>query len=438
MDPALFRQIMGQGALGEQSSLADQEVADLIARRKAMNAQGSTTGAGALLSGIGDMIMGRKEAELRQKRLDLAHQMASGRQTWAQAYGNAQQGGGEAPAPEGPGGAPAFGAQPDPMAAQQLRTTGMLSGDPVIGGYLKQEPTMQLHQEQMRKIQEENQAIGSPQAQSAYAKLAKAMGLELPEGTPAATMRGMLPTMEKLAAAREAASARRDSAQYLGSFRRDAQQAREDQARDKRWTQFGQELDPARGRAGPLGKQLDLQAQIDRDLGLIQQNPNPTDQQIYELARGLDRAISGAAPTMGSTEHLVPSTLLGKVRGVQQFLTNKPTGADKQAFVAQMGETLQRLRDATQGNIRQWQGKKASRYSDLAKNDQARFEAELQNWGLGADEFDPQTWVYKGKAKSATAPAGPAGEDAEALAWAKANPADPRAQKILQLQGTAK
>jgi hypothetical protein len=132
----------------------------------------------------------------------------------------------------------------------------------------------------------------------------------------------------------------------MAEYRKSAQQQREDQALDKRWTQFGQELDPARGRSGPLGKQLEQVAQIDRDLGLIQSNPNPTDQQIYELARGLDRAISGAAPTMGSTEHLVPSTLMGKIRSVQQYLSNKPTGADKQAFVAQMGETLQRLRDA--------------------------------------------------------------------------------------------
>lgn len=404
-------------ALLDGPSIEDQQnlLAQKIKRAQELGApQQHTTGIGTLLGGIGQILMGRKERDLRDQQMALAGQAGQMRRGFLGDYMQAQQGGGQSPAPEGPGGVPSFGSQPDPQRQQQLQMAGMLSGDPMIAQYVQHAPKMFEEQEKARKTQQENQALDSPEAGRAYRIFAQQMGINLPDGTPSATLRALMPTLEKMYAARESGSARRDSAAMMADYRKSAQQQRADQAREKRWTQFGQELDPARGRSGPLGKQLEQVAQIDRDLGLIQSNPNPTDQQIYELARGLDRAISGAAPTMGSTEHLVPSTLMGKIRSVQQYLSNKPTGADKQAFVAQMGETLQRLRDAGQGNIRQWQGKKASRYSDLAKEDQSRFESELQNWGLGADEFDPQSWVYKGKPKPPPSPPGAGAPDAAA------------------------
>jgi hypothetical protein len=89
----------------------------------------------------------------------------------------------------------------------------MVSGDPQISGFLQHAPKMAEEQEKARKAKLESDALDSPEAGRAYRMFADQMGIKLPEGTPSATLRALMPTAEKMYArgsqARRAATAPR-------------------------------------------------------------------------------------------------------------------------------------------------------------------------------------------------------------------------------------
>lgn len=211
-----WSQILGAAGTQEQQGQIDQQLADLLARRRAYQPYQATTGIGAALGGLGDILRRKQfdtqEAGLRQQRQDLSGQMAAGRGNFLQQLMQAQQGGGQAPAPEAPGGMPSFGSQPDPQRQQQLGMAGMLSGDPVIQGYLQHAPQMEMAQENLRKAQEERTALATPEAGAAGRQLLSKFGFGVSEATPNATVRALLPTAEKGYAAETSAQARRDVA----------------------------------------------------------------------------------------------------------------------------------------------------------------------------------------------------------------------------------
>jgi len=201
MDPALLQQILGAGPLAEQQTQADQELQDLIARRRTYQAQGSRTGAGALLGGIADIIMGNREGDIRAKQADLSKQMAGVRGQYGQAWLGT---------PMGPAAPPGMPDHPpriplSPEDQTHLASLGELSGDPLMGkmaaGALlrgQQAPKLALETEQARKVQQENQAMESPEGSVALRALLGKYGVPgLSEKTPNAVMRALLPTAEK-------------------------------------------------------------------------------------------------------------------------------------------------------------------------------------------------------------------------------------------------
>lgn len=304
---------------------------------------------------------------------------------------------------------------------------------------------MALEQQALAKGQRQEQdaqAAQAPEAVSLKRALAKRFGLDA-TNAPAQALDSLLPLAEKGWAAEQSATARRDSLaaqredrSARALERKDALEFRtsekESQLADKQFIALGDAVNLARGRQGEAGKAMGTIQQAKRDLQLIEQNPNPSEQQLYEIARGLDRVISGAAPTIGATEHLVPQTLRGKVANFEQWLRNKPTGAEKQEFVKQYKDTLERISAATVDFTNDTNAKTFNSRSHLAKRDPERWNAAITAAGLSPEDFDQKTWVYKGKPK-----AQPSTDDAAAIEWAKAHPDDPRATAIMKLHGAA-
>lgn len=308
-------------------------------------------------------------------------------------------------------------------------------------GILERRPGMALQRAQLGKLQEQD-AVQKDPATAKY--LRKAIGMFAPgmagpelDAAPASVLQQTLGTAEKYGQAQASAQARKEAAQAAAQDRASraeaAKEAKDAGDTDKQFVALGNALNLARGRQGEAGKAMGTLQQAARDAALIAQNPNPPPQQLYELARGLDRLISGAAPTIGATEHLIPKTWRGSLADFSQWLTSQPKGAGGQAFVKQMQETINRIRESTQGFVDSTNAKTVNAYSHLSRKNAERFKSAIRSAELDPSNFDQTTWEYRGAPKAQPVEAHP--QDSEAVQWAKANPGDPRAVAILKANG---
>jgi hypothetical protein len=220
MDQDLLQRILGAGSVGEQENQIDQQLQDVLRRRQLRQPGQYKTGYGAALGGIADMISAYKsrsaEEDLRKQRAGLAGQTTQARSSLADAIMGAQQ---------------PVQAPPDMIAApgmdqasqerdrqgelQRLGSVGELSGDPVMSrvgssllARLQQKPKLDLEQEQLRKAQDEREALASPEYGTAGRTLLQRFGLQVPQNTPNRVLNVLMPTAEKGYAAEQSAKAR--------------------------------------------------------------------------------------------------------------------------------------------------------------------------------------------------------------------------------------
>ncbi len=59
-------------------------------------------------------------------------------------------------------------------------------------------------------------------------------------------------------------------------------------------------------------------------------------QQVYEIARGYDKVVSGGNPTISGTAHLIPPAAMNSLANFNQWLTSNNTGAGQGSIVQQM------------------------------------------------------------------------------------------------------
>jgi NACalpha-BTF3-like transcription factor len=94
----------------------------------------------------------------------------------------------------------------------------------------------------------------------------------------------------------------------------------------------------------PFGKNANLVNTAERLEALIA-NKKPgdvTNQQIYEIARGLDGMVSMGASTIGGTTHLLPRGFMADMAVASEKVKNSPVGAGQAKFVEQALETIRR------------------------------------------------------------------------------------------------
>jgi hypothetical protein len=123
--------------------------------------------------------------------------------------------------------------------------------------------------------------------------------------------------------------------------------------------------------------------------------------QVEELAQSTARLLGGSAAASARVEALVPHTLFGRAQTLKEWLSNKPTGQDMQAFTERMAETVAREKALAQNQMRQYQVEGLPAHSALKKKN-----PELYNQILQAKGIDPSMIDEKGRYK---APAGSGG-----------------------------
>lgn len=431
-----WSQILGAAGTQEQQGQIDQQLADLLARRRAYQPYQATTGIGAALGGLGDILRRKQfdtqEAGLRQQRQDLSGQMAAGRGGFLQQLMQAQQGGGQAPAPEAPGGMPSFGAQPDPQAAQRLTIAGMLSGDPVIQGYLQHAPQMAMQQQQL-----EHGAQSFPLQQAMERQ-------KLANAAPSAQLGGLTPEQAKAKADLEGVSKYAPNpvtgALYnvrtgeSGPGAAGGAGGGYDKRLEPMMKALRDDLDPSISRGGALKANQERLNAADRLLTLavdpLTGGPaNLTPQQMSEVSNSLATLIGGGGSSEGSRRELTPYTKGRTIAEVLQWVTDNPHGAEQQGFVKQMIDTAKREKEVASNAIRTAQAQRLPIHGQLLRTFPDQAQNALEGYGFAPGTVDMRTGKYTPKAQAA-APQAPSPEDAAALDWLKANQNHPKAAAV--------
>lgn len=162
---------------------------------------------------------------------------------------------------------------------------------------------------------------------------------------------------------------------------------------DKYTQNFKKDWDPDASRTGNFGKISATKIQADKLVGLVNQYPdhNLDSRQTEELALGLANMLSGSSGAARSqVEALVPHTLLGKMKNVKEWIMNNPYGAEQQAFVNRMLETVHRERDVATQQMNDIRARRIPFHAELQK----KLGPERWNALLKSDpEFDPANVV---------------------------------------------
>lgn len=191
----------------------------------------------------------------------------------------------------------------------------------------------------------------------------------------------------------------------------------------KRFGSFGDALDPDKSRAGNFGAQQQIVYNAKKLEALSSQFPdgNMPPAQVAELAQATANMLSGGNGAAESTvNRYVPSSVGRDAASITQWITNKPQGAQQQAFVKQMLETGQRERTLAEQNVKQIKYQRVSQFGDLQKKDPGTFNAVLLSHDIDPGEFAAyQQNGYKLPQASPTSPTAGGGNDALAAEMKK-------------------
>lgn len=178
---------------------------------------------------------------------------------------------------------------------------------------------------------------------------------------------------------------------------------KEEQRAQKRLADLQNALDPSKQRQGAFGvsKQVFDRAERLESLASSLPDGNLDSRQIEELAIGLNSMLSGA--NTGAQEQvkaLVPKTIWGDAKKLQEWITNNPTGLNQQNFVNRMLDSIRREKETAKAQINRTQFGRIAAYADLEKTHPDAFANILQ--GQGVDPAEYTDWKKGGfKARSA-------------------------------------
>lgn len=182
--------------------------------------------------------------------------------------------------------------------------------------------------------------------------------------------------------------------------RQDAKEDKKEGQLNKDIRQFGEALDPTKGRAGLFGDQYGILQRGERLKQLVSKAKgglNLTPSESEELALGTARLISGAGGTSRSQiQALVPHSLTGESMKAIQWLTNKPTGSQQQEFVQRTMNLIDREQETARNELEKTINKRAKSYGHLAEDKPDEYN-DILNTALES--------IGKGKASKTTQPA---------------------------------
>lgn len=161
---------------------------------------------------------------------------------------------------------------------------------------------------------------------------------------------------------------------------------------EKEWKEFTEKL--GTGARGTLAKDLQKSLNSAGALEALVLGPggdinNLNPQQVREAYTALNNLISkGGSQAVSQIEHLVPETLASKTANWKQYLLNEPQGADAQAFLRNLIDTVAREKKVAQQQMRAIQLQSLPNYAHLRKADQKRYESVLKGVGIDPASVD--------------------------------------------------
>jgi hypothetical protein len=178
---------------------------------------------------------------------------------------------------------------------------------------------------------------------------------------------------------------------------------------EKDFSKMSDSLDPNKGRAGEFGKNQGRINSATRIEALITDSGgnlrNLDQRQIEELAIGTNSLLSGSSsPAVSQVKALVPHTIWGDVKKMQEWLTNNPTGTDQLAFVKRMAETVAREKEVAISAIKKVQISRLAQFNHLKEKDPKQYQNVLSSWGLSEDEINDKGQYKENKPEQTNKP----------------------------------
>lgn len=163
----------------------------------------------------------------------------------------------------------------------------------------------------------------------------------------------------------------------------------------------------------PIGKAANLANTAERLEALVRDvSPeNVTNQQMYELARGLDAMLTPGAGSISGTKHLLPVGWRTHWANLAEFAGNKPVGAGQAAYVKQIMKTIGREKEISRAQISRAVHGAVGSYLDLSKTKEGKpseaWNSMLQMKGIDPEMVNPQKEFHR-DLSTYSAPAAPA------------------------------
>ena len=192
--------------------------------------------------------------------------------------------------------------------------------------------------------------------------------------------------------------------------------------------QLGDRTNPEKV-APDLNRKLQFSQRLDNllDQYLGGKSGKTPKQVATEIASSMASFLSnGGAPAEGMVRELLPPSFTGNLANLENFFTNDMNGADLSAWLKTLKSSLAREEPVVRQQISQLIQHNLDTTPKLQDAEfQKAYDTNITN--LRQQRYLP------GPNGSFTLEDNP--QDSDAVAWAKANPKDPRAQRILQLNG---
>lgn len=191
---------------------------------------------------------------------------------------------------------------------------------------------------------------------------------------------------------------------------------------DKRLDKWQSEFDR---QATQATSKLDPQFQTAQKLLAVPRGPggyNLTRAEAEDYAINLARLVggSGGRVTQAQIDALVPDSARGRFRGMQEFITNDPTGRDQQEFIRRMEALVSREMGTIEQQRHDAVARHLASHTNYAATYPNRFAAQAARWGITPDDLAS---VAPPRAPAhATPPATPAAPAASAPAATPASP----------------
>lgn len=273
--------------------------------------------------------------------------------------------------------------------------------------------TMDMLEENANIQQKQRKRDPKSAVSTASRDLLQKMGMKVSPDMSAEDIEKVLPQFTSYFNHLDAIEAKKELAREKDLDRKAAADLKKQETQDTkitdRLTKLNKDMteEVASGRSAFGTAAKNLQAISNAKALLAGQDPDSIDnRQIAEVARVLDRTLSGGTPTISGTAHLTPETARMKIAEFLEKYTNKVQGAGAGDFMRKYQHTLDREEQQAKTQIRNTQGKFLASVSDIAKTNPDRLSAILEAHGLKGQFNEKGIFIPEGvsEEKSTTIP----------------------------------